>query len=138
MTGLSDEQIRFIDDFASQPFDKGYFNDVYGEDVVRDYLQNNDIIMAIKKRKAEIKREKAEAHTLYLSQLGMFKAKAMENIAGILADKNHKDHARISQWVMAGEFSYIAEKAKAEGARAGSESKAKRQPLRLVPYDDEG
>jgi hypothetical protein len=135
LTEITKEIQDFIDDFASLPFDAGYFYAVYGEQKVKEWMANPDISVAIKRRIQQIKREAAKAQTLLVENWSMLRNRGFENIVHCLNDRTHKDNVKISMWILDGEHSYIKARAEELGKKAATETKGVREPLRIIKDD---
>ena len=98
---------KFIEDFVNLPFDKEYFENIYGADQVSAWFADVEIRRQIKIKMAEKKQLRANEKDLYLKEVLSLRNKAIENIIKILNDPTHKEYARISLSLMSSERAYL-------------------------------
>jgi hypothetical protein len=134
---LTKEQIDFIDDFASMPFDANYFFDIYGEAKVQAWISLPEIATAIKKRKQEIKRIRAKNEEIMFESVGMLKNKSLENIVKCLNDFSHPECIKVSMRLMEAELAYAKKRAEELGIKSGGMIDTKREPLKIIMDNDE-
>jgi hypothetical protein len=125
---------QFIEDFSRFKFDTTYFYSTYGgKEQVQEWLSRESIIKAIHKRSAEIKAEKAKNQELYVEEWSRLRNKALENVVKILNDDNHRDHCKVSMWILDGEHSFITARAEMLAEKAvESSGKQDRPPIRII------